>query len=103
MKVNIRFNPVAITDLQKIREYLMEDNPEAAVRIIQNIVTKIEALADFPEMGPPLASRVRQKSKYRYLVCGQYLAFYIYEDGMVSVQRILHCKRNYEALLLDDN
>ncbi|HBQ25189.1 MAG TPA: type II toxin-antitoxin system mRNA interferase toxin, RelE/StbE family [Syntrophomonas sp.] len=103
MKAKIRFNPVASTDLQEIREYLMEDNPGVAVRIIQNIVVKIEALADFPEMGSSLASRIRQKSKYRYLVCGQYLAFYIYEDGIVYVQRILHCKRNFEALLLDDN
>ena len=103
MKAKIRFNPVASTDLQEIREYLVEDNPGAAVRIIRDIITKIETLADFPEIGSPLASRIRQKSRYRYLVCGQYLAFYIYEDGIVSVQRILHCKRNFKALLLDDN
>jgi plasmid stabilization system protein ParE len=103
MRAKIRFNPIASTDLQEIKEYLMEDNPGAAGRIIQNIVAKIETLAYFPEMGPPLTSRIRQKSKYRYLVCGQYLAFYIYEDGIVSIQRILHCKRNFEALLLDDN
>ncbi len=103
MRAKIRFNPVASTDLQEIKEYIDEDNPGASVKSVQDIVAKIEALADSPEMGPPLASRIRQKSKYRYLVCGQYLAFYIYEDGIVSVQRILHCKRNFEALLLDDN
>lgn len=103
MKAKIRFNPLASTDLQEIREYLMEDNPGAAVRIVQDIITKIETLADFPELGSPLTLRIRQKSRYRYLVCGQYLTFYIYRDGIVSIQRILHCKRNFKALLLDDD
>ena len=72
MRAKIRFNPIASTDLQEIKEYIIEDNPGAAIRIVQDIVAKIEALADFPELGSPLASKIGQKSKYRYLVCGQY-------------------------------
>ena len=76
---------------------------KAGIRTIQDIISKIEILVEFPEIGSLLAPRIRQKSKYRYLVCGQYLTFYSYEDGLVSVQRILHAKRVYTALLLDDN
>ncbi len=48
-----------------------------------------------------LMYKIRLKSKYRYVICGQYLIFYIYEDNTVSIQRILHGKRDYMALLQD--
>lgn len=103
MEAKIRFNPIAAEDLQDIKAYLSEENSAAAVKTIRNILSNIEVLVDFPEMGSPLAPRIKQKSKYRYLVCGQYLVFYIYEEGIISVQRVLHAKRNYISLLLDDN
>jgi len=85
MGAKIRFNPIASIDLQEIKDYLIEDNLEVAIKTIRDIISKIEALVDFPEMESPLAPRIRQKSKYRYLVCGQYLAFCVYVDGIVSV------------------
>ena len=103
MEAKIRFNPIATTDLQEIKEYLSEENAATAVKTIREIISNVEALADFPEMGSPLAPRIKQKSKYRYLVCGQYLVFYIYEEGIVFVQRVLHAKCNYISLLIDDN
>lgn len=103
MGIKIRFNPIATEDLQDIKAYLSEENYTIAAKTIRDIISNIEVLADFPEMGSPLASRIKQKSKYRYLVCGQYMVFYIYEEGIVSIQRILHAKRNYISLLLDDD
>lgn len=102
MGAKLRINPVAAIDLQEIKDYLSEDNPEAAIKTVQDIISKIETLIDFPEMGSLFAPRIKQKSKYRYLVCAQYLVFYVYEDGIVYVQRILHAKRNFALLLLDD-
>ena len=102
MGAKLRFNPVATIDLQEIKDYLSEENSIAAINTVQDIISKIEVLVDFPEMGSLLAPRIRRKSQYRYLVCGQYLAFYVYEDGIVSVQRILHAKRNFISLLLED-
>ncbi|MDD3268490.1 MAG: type II toxin-antitoxin system RelE/ParE family toxin [Syntrophomonadaceae bacterium] len=103
MGAEIRFNPLANSDLQGIKEYIAEDNPDAALKIIRDIIAKIETLKAFPEMTPLLSSKIKQKGKYRFLVCGQYLVFYFYEDNIVSVQRVLHAKRNFAALFLDDN
>ncbi|MDD3022771.1 MAG: type II toxin-antitoxin system RelE/ParE family toxin [Syntrophomonadaceae bacterium] len=103
MGSEIRFNPLANTDLQEIKEYIAEDNPDAAIKTIRDIITKIEELNAFPHMGPLLSARIKQKSKYRYMVCGQYLVFYFCEDNIVSVQRVMHVKRNYAVLFLDDN
>lgn len=103
MRVKIRINPVASTDLQEIKEYISEDSAEAAAKILKDIIEKIESLADFPEMGIMLMYKISLKSKYRYIICGQYLIFYIYENNIVSIQRVLHGKRDYMSLLKNDN
>ena len=95
MTAKIRINPLAIDDLQEIKNYISEDSAEVAA--------KIESLADFPESGTMLMYKIRFKSKYRYIICGQYLIFYIYENNIVSIQRILHEKRDYMSLLKNDN
>jgi toxin ParE1/3/4 len=41
---------------------------KAGIRTIQDIISKIEILVEFPEIGSLLVPRIRQKSKYRYLV-----------------------------------
>lgn len=101
MSAKIRINPVATSDLQEIKSYIAEDNIDAAIIVVKEIIEKIESLAEFPEIGTMLMYKIRLKSKYRYVICGQYLIFYIYEDNTVSIQRILHGKRDYMALLQD--
>ena len=101
MVIKIRINPLATTDLKEIKNYIAEDSIEAGIKTVKEIIDKIENLADFPEMGAMLMYKIRLKSKYRYIISGQYIIFYIYEQSMVSIQRILHGKRDYMLLLND--
>jgi len=103
MGAKIRINPVATADLQGIKNYISEDSVEAAKKTVKEIIDKIERLAELPEMGTMLMHKIRLKTKYRYIICGQYLIFYIYENNIVSIQRILHGKRDYMSLLKNDN
>lgn len=103
MDVKIRINPIANTDLQEIKKYISEDSGEAATKIVNAIIEKIESLAHFPEMGMMLMDKIKLKSKYRYIICDKYLIFYIYERNIVSIQRILHGKRDYMSLLKNNN
>ena len=51
-KVAIRFAESAITDLESIGEWYADQGvPDVGVRLIRQIVTRIEALADHPAMG----------------------------------------------------
>jgi len=102
MGVKIRVNPVAAADLKEIKDYIAKDDPEAAQRTVKDIVSKIEGLLEFPEIGTLLASKIKLKSKYRYLISGPYYIFYVYENKIVSVQRVLHTKRDIAALILDN-
>ena len=92
MKFKIRINPVAITDLQKIKACIAEDNPEAAAKMGTAVYSMIEKLADFPEMGGLLGSKINIKTDYRFLVCGVYLIFYKIVGEFVSVYRILNVR-----------
>lgn len=102
MKYKIRINPVAIADVQEMKAYIAEDNPQAASKMGSTIYSRIEKLADFPEMGAPLSSKINIKTDYRYLVCGNYLIFYKIEGEFVSVYRVLNGARDYLSILFTD-
>ncbi|MGE5543537.1 MAG: type II toxin-antitoxin system RelE/ParE family toxin [Bacillota bacterium] len=102
MKFKIRINPVAIADIQEMKAYIAEDNPVAAERMGNDIYSKVEKLADFPQMGVSLSSRINMKADYRFLVCGMYLIFYKIEGEFVSVYRVLNGMRDYLSILFTD-
>lgn len=103
MRYIIRINPVAITDLQQIKAYIAENNPDAAEKLAGNIYTKIEKLAEFPQMGISLNSRIVIKTDYLFLVCGMYLVFYKIEGKFVSVYRVLNGRRDYLSILFTED
>lgn len=103
MKFKIRISPVAIADVQEIKAYISEDNPAAAERTGNDIYSKVEKLAEFPQMGVPLGSRINIKTDYRFLVCGMYLIFYKIEGEFVSVYRVLNGMRDYLTILFTDD
>jgi plasmid stabilization system protein ParE len=45
------FHPEARTDLDNIHEYIAADNPEAADRVISDILARIRGLVRFQEQG----------------------------------------------------
>lgn len=102
MKFNIRINPAAISDVQEIVVYIAEDNPGAATKMGNSIYSSIEKLADFPEIGGSLSSKINIKTDYRFLMCGVYLIFYKVEGEFVSVYRVLNGVRDYLSILFAD-
>ncbi|HWQ43622.1 MAG TPA: type II toxin-antitoxin system RelE/ParE family toxin [Desulfosporosinus sp.] len=102
MKFKIRINPVAIADVQEIKAYIAEDDPQAAARMGNILYSKIEKLADFPEMGASLSSKIDIRTDYRYLVCGTYLIFYKIEGEFISVYRVLNGVRDYLSILFTE-
>lgn len=48
-------------------------------------MSRIRELAVFPKMGTPLSSIVDFETDYRFLVCGNYTAFYRFENQTVYI------------------
>ena len=63
-------SPWAIERLEEIVRHIARDNPDAAERLGQRLLDRVELLAEFPELGRPYRKRrhVRQLSYPPYLI-----------------------------------
>jgi addiction module RelE/StbE family toxin len=100
----IEYSPKAQDDLEHIGDYIAETlkNPSAALNTVTKIQESVDKRAEFPLMGAPLSSIADVDSDYRFLVCGNYLAFYHAETDIARVDRILYGKRDYLSILFGD-
>jgi len=96
---NILYLPIAIKDITEIIDYIREENPKAALRLLDQFNESISKLEYFPEIGK-IPNDVRlKKIGYRILVIGNYLVFYVIKENDIEVRRILHGMRKYRYLL----
>lgn len=49
---------IAVADLQEIKDYIAQDNPDAAQKTVKDIVSKIEWLLEFAP-GPQIPGGLR--------------------------------------------
>ena len=101
---DISFSPEAVSDLQQPKAYITDElcNEQAAVNTIAKITSRIRELAAFPEMGAPLSSIVDFETDYRFLVCGNYTAFYRFENQTVYIVRVLYGRRDFMRILFGE-
>lgn len=101
----IVFSPEALSDLKQTRTYIAEElcSEQAAIDTVSKIMKHIRTLSVFPESGAPLASVVNFATDYRFLVCGNYTAFYRYEQNRVFIVRVLYGRRDFMRILFGEN
>ncbi len=91
----IKIAAAAQTDLVEIAEYIAQDNPEAARKIIKEITSKFALLRDNPFIG-------REQNKIlvnlRSFAVKKYVIFYQPLDDGVEILRVLHGSRDIENL-----
>ncbi|HHY05444.1 MAG TPA: type II toxin-antitoxin system RelE/ParE family toxin [Clostridia bacterium] len=97
----LKISPEAKNDLAEIKRYISQElyNSQAAVKLCSKIMKKIRRLSEYPEIGTPLSSIIDIQTDYRFLVCGNYLIFYRFEEKNVFISRILYGRRDYMRIL----
>jgi len=97
----IEYSPIAILDIEQIGDYIEREymSPVAAYNTVNKIQDSIDNLMVFPLMGVAMSSIVNINTDYRFLVCGNYLAFYRTDEDVVYIDRVLYGKRDYLAIL----
>lgn len=102
MSASVVYSKLALSDLEYIWSFLTIDcdNANAAERTINGVLDDLERLAILPESGTPLDYRCIIHSDYRFIVSGNYLAFYLFEDGIVHIVRVLDGRSDYLRKLL---
>lgn len=100
-KYTINYLSIARKDLTDIIEYIQEDNPNSALKFLNQIEDTISKLDDFPYMGATPKDTLLQYKSYRILVIQSYLVFYVVKEKTleVEIRRIIHGKRKYDFLL----
>ncbi len=86
------FHPEVRFDLDEIWEFIGSDNPDAADRVIAEIVAAIDALVPFPGQGhrrPDLTSR-----PLRFIPVREYLIAYAPDEKPLWVVAVMHGRRS---------
>jgi toxin ParE1/3/4 len=104
MKNKLHYASGALRDLDEIWDYIMLDlsNPTAALNVVNSIMSAIDRLLDFPRSGAPLSSVTNGENDYRFLVTGNYLAFYRVVASDIYIDRILYGRRDYMRVLFEN-
>jgi toxin ParE1/3/4 len=93
---NIRIAEMAGEDLEDIWEYVAQNNPEAARRLIKEITGKFKLLRDHPQVGREqntLLGWLRSFPVKNYIIL-----YRPFENG-IEVLRVLHSARDIEKIL----
>ena len=90
--ITFEFHPEVRRDLEEIWDYIGANNPDAADRLIIEIVDAIDAVVPFPGAGhrrPDLTSR-----PLRFVLVREYLVAYAPEEKPLWVVAMMHGRRN---------
>ena len=71
----IRWTSEAETWLRDINDYIANDNPHAAMRVVQAIYEKVQTLWEFPDTG--YIYRSENEGEIRILLYGHYRIAYL--------------------------
>ncbi len=90
--MELRWTEEAAGDLEDITNYLFENAPEQAERIVRTIYNAPAALLDFPHRGRP-----GRKEGIRELVLLPLPYIVVYQAGgeAIHIVRILHAAQNW--------
>ena len=91
-----RLSDQAKEDMVEMWEYIAQENPSAADRLLQTLVKQYKSLAENPGMG-----RLREELRpdIRSFPVGNYLILYRAIPEGIAVLRIIHGARDLESLL----
>ncbi len=87
--------PQAVQDLDDIHDFIAMDNINAALRLINLLEEKFQAITQSPEMG---RRREELAPALRSFPAGHYVIFYRPVKDGIQVIRVLHGARDVEAI-----
>ena len=85
-------HPLAAQDITEIWEFIAEDNPLAARRVREEILSTLHGLVPFPHQGhrrPDLTSR-----PLRFILVREYLIAYAPDEKPLCIIAVMHGRRN---------
>lgn len=99
MDYSIVWTKTALADLAGLVRYIAADDPRAAKRLGELIISKVESISDFPRIGRIVPEY--REDVVRELIVRPYRIVYELDDGArtISVLRIWHGAREDLSLV----
>jgi plasmid stabilization system protein ParE len=79
----------AVGDVERLRSFLDQNNPDAARRALASIWAAIDRLQEFPDLGMPTADAEIRQFVVRFGASG-YVVRYAVLNGDILITRIWH-------------
>jgi len=102
MAFKVKYSEQSVDDLADIISYISDKlcNPRAAERFFIAVTEKTELIGENPYMYPFHHDKKLRAEGYRFAVVGNYLLFYVIDDGnsIVNIIRIVYGKRNLSVI-----
>lgn len=99
--------PSARADIKTSFDYLEEQSDlETAWRFFANVQESFERIEQMPFIGSPrrfCSARIRDLRQWPVSGFEDFLIFYRVTTGRIDVHRILHAKRDLDAIFAKDN
>jgi len=86
------FHPEAVTDLDEIWNYIAERSPDAADRVISDILAAVRALVQLPHQGHHRADLTSRPVRFWFV--RDYLVAYAPDEKPLWVIAIIHGSRS---------
>ena len=83
----IRWTDEAVFWLEEIYQYISEDNPKIAKKVVNEIYEKAQILKSMPEIG----YKYQNKDNIRILLYGHYrIAYFIKDKNTIDILGVFH-------------
>ena len=87
------YSQEAVSDLERLRAFIAENDPSAAQRIGERLVTQVDKLLFMPKMGRPVEA-APDKEMIRDMIFGNYIVRYAATPNAVYILRVWHHYEN---------
>ena len=99
-KYDVIISDAALSMLDSHVDFLARVNPNAAVKLMDEILGSIESLSENPERFPSYSNQFIPDSRYRKMLSSKrYLVLYEINNSTVFVDYIVDCRQDYEWLI----
>lgn len=96
---NVELLPAADDDLDNIFNYILLENPEAADKVLDHVMTYLKHLEKFPYAGASVMEERLNQFEFRMVISEPYIVFYRVIENTVYIYRILYGARDYIQIL----
>jgi len=87
----ILLSPDAVEDVERLRTFLDQSNPDAVRRALASIWTAIDRLQEFPGLGMPTGDADIRQIVVRFGASGYIVRYAVLpEEGNILITRIWH-------------